>query len=866
MRVYPGLLPSYKSVFFMAIEVTSIPDHRRFPSLRRIAQTFHDFTHHDKTYSERRALFRSFLNLVLIALLFASNSLVNSYKYHSRLIDARLATGYLTSRPGLYAAPRVIERGQKLSHLDLVKALRRAGYVESVGSNVFSGSFRNAGSSIEIRPTHTNDARPPIVSISIDSHNRISELATEGLPVDSFTLEPEVLSNDIYSKGGPRETLAYAEIPPVLVHAILAIEDHRFFEHSGVDLFGIGRALLRNVSDEQVGQGGSTITQQLVKNTYLSPERTLRRKYAEAMLAFALERRLSKQDIFALYCNEAYLGQRGAVAVRGVKEAARIYFGKGLKDLSLAEAATIAGMIQSPTRYSPLRHPSAAQARRNTVLDAMLRDGWIAPDQSAAVSSEPVVISRVPNSDGALAPYFVDQVNRVSDSEFDASGTNQRIYSTIDLDLQQLAEAALKKQLDRLDTVYKGRNAKPQAALVALDPATGNVLAMVGGRDYAESQLNRATDARRQPGSTFKPFVYAAALEDGMSPVQTFADAPRDFVYDRNKIYRPANFGAGYSMRDVTMRTGLVKSLNVVTVDVAMRTGLARIANLAERFGLPKPERFPALALGTEEVTPLELATAYATFVNGGRRIKPKVIASVGEPPATHLTGDVSADTQVISPTTAYMITNMLSAVVDHGTGRAARSAAIGTAIAGKTGTSRDGWFVGYSPNLVCVVWIGFDDNQQLGLTGAEAALPAWADFMKAAIEAKPALGGKNFECPEGIKFVEIDADDGLLSTLSCPHRELIAVTDRLAPNLECLLHGNLPDSLSESPSGGSNSGSTSGGSDRVERKDPEEYQVLSQHSRPPTRFERMNSLPQFAATRVDIDARGKRMLVNAMR
>ncbi|MDQ2920872.1 MAG: PBP1A family penicillin-binding protein [Acidobacteriota bacterium] len=841
----------------MAIEVTSVPDHRRIPSLRRIARAFHALSHDDATYSKRRILFRSVCNLLAIALLAGGNSLVNSYKYHSRLVDARLATGYLTSRPGLYAAPRIIQRGQKLSHGDLIKALRRAGYVESGGSNVFSGSFRNAGSAVEIRPNHSNDARPPIVSISIDRNNRISELASESVPIESFTLEPEILSNDLFTKGGARETLAYAEIPPVLVHAILSIEDHRFFQHSGLDLFGIARALLRNAGDEHVGQGGSTITQQLVKNTYLSPERTLRRKYAEAMLAFALERRLSKQDIFALYCNEAYLGQRGAVAARGVKEAARIYFGKGLKDLSLAEAATIAGMIQGPSRYSPLRHGEAAQARRNTVLDAMVRDGWIGAEQAAAISKQPVVVSTASRAESSLAPYFVDQVNRVSDSEFDVSPASQKIYTTIDLDLQQLAEGALRKQLDRLDAVYKNRSVKPQAALVALDPRTGNVLAMVGGRDYAESQLNRATDARRQPGSTFKPFVYAAALEDGMSPVQTFADVPREFVYDHNKIYRPANFGGGYSMRDVTMRTGLVKSLNVVTVDVAMQTGLARIANLAQKFGLPRPERYPSLALGTEEVTPLQLAAAYATLVNGGRRVEPKVIASVGEPPATHLVNDASADLQVVSPTTAYMITNMLSAVVDHGTGSAARGAVNGTAIAGKTGTSRDGWFVGYSPNLVCAVWIGFDDNQQLGLTGAAVALPAWADFMKAAIEAKPTLGGKNFECPEGIKFVEIDADDGLLSTVSCPHRELIAVTDRLAPNLECFRHGNLPESLPES---------MSRGGERGDRSDRNDQSMLAQHRRAPSRLDRLSSFPQLATTRVDVDARGKRTLVNDLR
>jgi penicillin-binding protein 1B len=378
------------------------------------------------------------------------------------------------------------------------------------------------------------------------------------------------------------------------------------------------------------------------------------------------------------------------------------------------------------------------------------------------------------------------------------------------------------------------------------------VLAMVGGRDYAESQLNRATDARRQPGSTFKPFVYAAALEDGMSPVQTFADAPREFVYDRNKTYRPANFGGGYSMQDVTMRTGLVKSLNVVTVDVALQTGLARIANLAERFGLPKPERYPSLALGTKEVTPLELAAAYAAFVNGGRRVTPQVITSVGDPQPTRLSNDDDLNAQVISPTTAYMITNTLEAVIDHGTARAARNAAKGTAIAGKTGTSRDGWFVGYTPNLVCVVWIGFDDNQQLGLTGAEAALPAWTDFMKTAVELRPDLGGRNFECPEGIKFVEIDADNGSISTLTCPHRELIAVTERLAPTVECLLHGNLPDSIGV-------------GTDQVAESESDD-EILTQHSRSLSRSSPENSSAIFNTTRVDVDARGRRTLMNDLK
>jgi penicillin-binding protein 1B len=732
-----------------------------------------------------RRLIRFSVIVIIVAAALGGDALVRSYNFYSQIIDARLASGYLTSRPGLYASPRVLQVGQKLSRDKLINGLRRANYLESSASNVWSGSFCVCGSVVEIRPGSSSRKQPVVVRVGF-AGDEIVELTGDGVALDSFTLEPEILANDLSSKGGKREALSYDEIPPVLVQAILSIEDRRFFEHSGVDVSGLARALLRNAGDERLGQGGSTITQQLIKNTYLSPEKTLQRKYAEAMLSLALERRLSKKDIFALYCNEIYLGQRGAVAVRGVKDAAAALFGKELRDLTLAEAATLAGMIQSPAHYSPLRNSEAARARRNVVLAAMQENGAITREQQEAAAAEAVNVTSHVDLNNSLAPYFVDYVQRVAEPR-----EGRRVYTTIDLELQDLAENAVRKQLERLETISANRGAKPQAALVALDPHTGNVLAMVGGRDYATSQLNRATDARRQPGSTFKPFVYAAAVEDGISPVQLFMDAPREFVYDRNRTYRPANYGGGYSMGEVTMRTGLVKSLNVVTVDVALQTGLARIANLAAAFGLPKPERYPALALGTEEVTPLQLAAAYAAFVNEGRRVDPKVITSIDEPPAVHAP---SNDTpQVVSPTTAYIITNMLAGVIERGTARKARGAIPGTAIAGKTGTSRDGWFVGYSPNLVCVVWIGYDDNAQLGLTGAEAALPAWVDFMKGAIAVRPDLGGQNFACPEGINFVEIDTATGLLSTLSCPLRELIAVTESEAPHLECYLHGNVP-------------------------------------------------------------------------
>jgi penicillin-binding protein 1B len=824
----------------MSIEVSSVSDARRriMPDFRRLFR------------APERSPYQLWLQLLfitaLVVLSLSVYTVLQSYIFYSQIIDARLTRGYLTSRPGLYAAPRVLQPGQQLSRDKVITILRRAGYLESTASDVWSGSFESKSDSIDIRPSHTNKLQPKLVRVDV-TDSTINALHADGIQIDSFTLEPEILSNDLSSKAGRREALNYSELPANLVHAILSIEDRRFFDHAGVDLSGLARALFRNAGDEKLAQGGSTITQQLVKNTYLTSEKTLRRKYAEAMLAIALERRLSKEDIFALYCNEIYLGQRGAVAVRGMKEAADVYFGKQLKDLSLAEAATLAGMIQGPGRYSPVRHAELAKERRNIVLASMYRDGWINSDQVTSAASQPITISANSDLENSLAPYFVDYVNRMSEAEFDSSGETQRIYTTIDLELQQAAEQALRNQLDRLDPIYKSDGQKPQAALVAIDPHNGDILAMVGGRGYAESQLNRATDAKRQPGSTFKPFVYATALEDGMSPVQTFLDAPREFTYDRNKIYKPANYGGGYTMGDVTLRTGLVKSLNVVTVDIALQTGLARIANLATRFGLPKPERYPALALGTEEVTPLQLASAYSVFVNGGRRVEPRAIASVGEAPGEHA---LLNETEVVNPTTAYMITNMLSAVIDHGTARKARGAIKGSAVAGKTGTSRDGWFVGYTPNLVCAVWIGFDDNKQLGLTGAEAALPAWVDFMNAALRVRPDLGGQHFECPEGIKFVEIDSSTGLLSTLSCPLRELIAVTDRTAPNMECYLHGNVP--MPTSPFADETQEQSG---NRSSRQEQAQVQMRTSVSTVNNR-----------ATRTNVDSNGRRSLVNDLR
>ncbi|MDX6614482.1 MAG: penicillin-binding protein [Blastocatellia bacterium] len=792
--------------------------------------------------------------------------LLSSYRYYSNIVDARLARGYLTSRAGIYAAPRTLRAGQRLSADALLAQLRRSGYVETSASDAWSGSFTVESGAINIRPNKNSSGFPSLVRVTFDTGGRLAELSSDGITLSSFTLEPEALTNDLTMKTGKHATLSYAEIPPLLVQAILSIEDRRFAEHSGVDFFGVARAMLRNAGDERMGQGGSTITQQLVKNTYLTPERTLRRKFAEAMLAFTLERRFSKQDIFALYCNEIYLGQRNGAGVRGVNQAARVFFAKELKDLSLSEAATIAGLIQSPARYSPVHYNEAARLRRNTVLGTMVRDGVITLEQAAAAAKEPVVISPLADVGESMAPFFVDYVNRETGKQdpnpVARPATAGPVFTTLDMDLQQSAEAAIKRQLETLDTLYQARGARPQAALVAMDPKTGNVLAMVGGRNYSESQLNRATDARRQPGSVFKPMVYAAALESGLSPLMSFSDAPREFAYDHKAVYRPANYGGSYSMRSVPMRAGLVQSLNVVTVDVATRVGLSQVADLAASFGLPRPAAYPALALGTTEVTPLEIATAYAAFANGGHRIQPNMLVGVSEGAGGHdlrnslPVASFAADSQIIQPETAYMITDMLADVIDHGTGRAARGLMKETAIAGKTGTSRDGWFVGYTPNLVCAVWIGFDDNQQLGLTGAEAALPVWVEFMKGAIAMRPELGGDAFTRPEAIRILDIDPETGMLASGACPHRERIAISASLMPSAECYRHHSYSD-CPEAPEGAMVS----------ENSDP----VIANHRRSAQSSKSTaggsGGAGQLSrAMSVEIDRLGRRTLTNEMR
>jgi penicillin-binding protein 1B len=745
----------------------------------------------------RRWTRRIFRPPVIIALVFLSTVTIGILGYYwwvfSGRIDNLLNGEVFTRSAGIYAAPRELRTGENLSVDDLVSYLKRAGYVEkTVQADASRGRYRVAGAIVEIEPSSDAvlDRQRIFASLRVQFARggrgivAITDMATGGR-YEKAQLEPELISSVTGRDRSKRKVVGFNDLPKSLVNAIVVTEDRSFFEHYGVNIRGILRALIRRYdadpSSPIARQGGSSITQQLVKNLLLSPERSLRRKLAEAYLSIILETRLSKEKIFELYCNQVYLGQQSGFSINGFGEAADAYFNKDVTTLSLSEAAFLAGLIRSPNRYNPYHNLETATARRNQVLESMAETGIISQAEAEAAEKAPLKVAPVKGRvDVSDAPYFLDfaQDQLVETITDQGTASHLRIYTSIDMELQRAAYTAVNKQLTALDKIFAKRNIESgtlQAALVAMNPRTGEIISMVGGRDYSKSQLNRAATAMRQPGSVFKPFVYATALNSAydamarvITPATVYMDEPKTFNYD-NQEYSPGNFGDQYSNAPVTLRDALVKSLNVVTVDVAMDVTIGRVMNLAAKAGLPKPPKsYPSMALGANEATPLQMASAYTAFAAGGSRITPVGITRVATGDGTTIARPTGQKNQVLRPDVAYVLTDMLKDVVNRGT--AARLGARGfknvagkTGFAGKTGTSRDGWFAGYTPNLVCVVWVGFDDGSQLGLTGADSALPIWADFMTAALNAHPDWAG-DWQMPEGVQQAEIDTRTGKLA------------------------------------------------------------------------------------------------------
>jgi penicillin-binding protein 1B len=578
-----------------------------------------------------------------------------------------------------------------------------------------------------------------------------------------------------------------------MVQAVLAIEDRRFYEHPGVDLIGTLRAVFTNLFDDKPYlEGGSTLTQQIVKNTFLTPEKSLRRKTLEWFMSVVLEQQLSKDQILELYLNDVSLGQRGSFAIHGVGEAARLFFAKDIANVSLSEAATIAGVIQSPSRLSPFNHAERARERRNLVLRAMAEAGFVSADAADRASREPLQLAaRALDSE---APYFVDHVSKQLQEEYRSVASAVDVYTTLDLHLQRVAQDAVRAGIVRLDDMLKRRRRRPQVALIAVDPGTGDVLALVGGRSYNQSQFNRATDARRQPGSVFKPFVYLAAFEHAfeegrtdLTPASVVVDEPTTWVVN-DQDWSPANYEGEYD-GPITLRRALALSRNIAAIKIAESTGYGEVASFWRRVGAGTPPRpYPSIALGVFEVTPLEVAQAFTLFPNGGT-IRPlrgvlRLVAG-----GRDVQVKTTAPRTIARPETTFLLTNMMRSVMNEGTGAGARAAGFSIDAAGKSGTTndlRDAWFVGFTPELLTVVWVGMDDNQPVGLSGSQAALPIWTTFMSKALAGREST---SFQTPAGITFLDIDRDTGRVAGPLCPRIFSEAFIAGTEPTEACSLH-----------------------------------------------------------------------------
>lgn len=660
----------------------------------------------------------------------------------------------------IYSDSYLLYVGINLRIDDLAEKLRRLGYYESAGEPDAKGEYRiqKARGFVEIYlhdfdyPTEHRKGIPVRISLQGTTVARIENLAT-GKELFDLELEPELVTGLYERIWKERRVVKLSEVPPIVVKAILATEDERFYSHHGIDPIGILRAMWVNLRSMSFQQGGSTLTQQLVKNFFLTDERTLSRKIPEAIMALIAERKYSKQTILENYLNEIYLGQRGSQGIFGVWEAAQFYFAKPLSDLTVGEAALLAGLIRAPNRLSPYRSREAATKRRNVVLAKMLDDRIITRKQYQSALAEKLpqrALVKVTND----APFYVDYLRRELDENYSNSVLTKeglRIFSSLDLQLQRKAETALVEGLKKLEAAHpalrrKGDDDSLEGAIIVIRPQTGEIKAMVGGRNYQKSQFNRVFQARRQPGSVFKPFVYLAALMFGgqsgtrYTPETVVNDSQFIWSYDGHE-WQPSNYNNEY-FGAVTFRRALESSLNSATGRVAQDVGIKRVREVAHRLGIQSPlPAVPSLALGSAEVTPLEVAVAYSTLANGGVRTRPLAVKLVMDQSGKPLEKrDVRVE-QVINPQLAYMMNSLLKGVLDRGTATAARRLGFTRPAAGKTGTTndyKDAWFVGYTPDLLAVVWVGFDGQSKLNLSGAEAALPIWTEFMKSATANMP--------------------------------------------------------------------------------------------------------------------------------
>lgn len=678
----------------------------------------------------------------------------------------------------LYGLAPVLAEGKSYPREQLIKDLESEGYREDEGSDSLPGGRYRTGKSgfaVHVRsfPQPDGTAGGGLVEVSWRG-SRVSRLRLGGTPVESVSLEPPLLASYYGPNNQERRPVGLEEVSKDLVKAVIAAEDDTFFQHSGVSVSGVLRALWVNLRGGEIRQGGSTLTQQLVKNLYLSHERTVGRKAQELVLALLLEARYDKWQILEAYLNEIYLGGSGGVSLMGVGAASRAYFGKDPGQLDLAEAATLAGMIRAPAAHSPLAHPEKAKARRDWVLERMRKlrfaeEGHIAQALERPISTAPEPLVR------RRAPYFADAMAIEAQKRWgieDLADSGHLLFSTLDWKSQKAAFSAVEKGLEAAEKGYQRghKGTGPlQAALVSVDPKTGGILAYIGGRSYQESQFDRAGQALRQPGSAFKPIVYAAAFETGeVTPSSYLEDTPLT-IRKAGLVWSPKNDdGSFHGM--VTVRRAMERSYNPATARLGQQVGMEKVVALAHDMGITaRIDPFPSVALGAFETTPVELAGVYATLANQGVRPPVHGLTAILDRYRKPVAGVALPEPErVLTPTTTYMVTSLLQGVLLRGTAAGA-AAGIPGDVAGKTGTTnkrRDSWFGGFARERATVVWVGYDDNSSTRLSGARAALPIWVRFMR---DSAPRNGYSAFQQPRGITTAAIDPTTGLLATEDCP-------------------------------------------------------------------------------------------------
>ena len=748
------------------------------------------------------------LALMLCAFLVGAGVFTYYWIHFSHMIDERLSGQVFGHTSHIYSAPESVFVGEAMKPNDLAGRMVNNGYSEANGQ---AGTIRVGKSFVEIHPSQdsyfdgSNALRVDFAGGEVSSIRQLSDNASVG----AAEIEPELLTNLFDDSREKRRVVRFADLPPQLVDAVLAAEDKRFFEHGGFDPIRVFGAALADLRLGVRAQGASTIDMQVARSFFFTTQRVWSRKIAETMVALELDHRFNKQRILELYANEIYLGNRGTFAIRGFGEAAEAYFGKDVHDLDLAECAFLAGIIRAPNHYSSAeRYPDRAKEARDRVLRQMIEDDYITAKQARVAREEKLkfvgggAVSRT-------APYFVDMVRDSLLDQFsqsDLTTQSYRVYTTLEPALQTAADQAVQIGMQNVDEELAHRYAmlkrkglevvKPQVALIALDPKTGAILALVGGRDYGESQLNHVL-AKRQPGSSFKPFVYAAAFDNAavglqplVTPETTVVDEPTTFTFD-GKDYTPNN-DEGQFYGTVTLRDALTHSLNVATVKTAEMVGYDRVRDFALQMGLPPNiQATPAMALGSYVMTPLDVAGGYTIFANGGVRTEPRFLDDVVSADGKVILRSTPQSRAVLDPRVAYMVTNVLEDVINRGTGYSVRQRGFLAPAAGKTGTSHDGWFAGYTSNLLCIVWVGYDDDRDLGLAGTQSAAPVWAEFMKRA-EAIPAYHDmEEFVAPAGVISVSVDPESGDVATPNCPTSRPEVFLAGTEPTEFCPLHGS---------------------------------------------------------------------------